>query len=209
MRNKYRTHEFAKRIGRSIATTRRWKREGKFTAKRPSCARRYFDESDVRIALGGAADNKDAVVYCRVSIAAHKDDLASQAAAMQAYCLAGRISVDQWIQEAGGDMNFKRKGFLEIIDRIQRGKIDKLIAAHKERLMRFGFDLFSPIAAENGREIVLGNQESLSPQQEMVEDLMAIVHTFSRRLYGMRKYKSDLKADFPKYKLAVPKEALQ
>jgi predicted site-specific integrase-resolvase len=43
------------------------------------------------------------------------------------------------------------------------------------------------IAQEAGCEIVVVNQESLSPQQEMVEDLMTIVHTFSCRLYGMRK----------------------
>ncbi|NWH07028.1 IS607 family transposase, partial [Desulfobacter latus] len=35
--------------------------------------------------------------------------------------------------------------------------------------------------------------ESLSPQQEMVEDLMAIIHTFSCRLYGLRKYKKKIK----------------
>ncbi len=41
------------------------------------------------------------------------------------------------------------------------------------------------------------NQQSLSPQQEMVEDLMTIVHTFSCRWYGLRKYKKVLKEDFP------------
>jgi len=48
-------------------------------------------------------------------------------------------------------------------------------------------------AKENGCEIVVVNQESLSPQQEMVEDLMAIIHTFSCRLYGLRKYKKEIK----------------
>ena len=75
--------------------------------------------------------------------------------------------------------------------------------------MRFGFDLFSHIAAENGCEIVVANQESLSPQQEMVEDLMAIVHTFSCRLYGMRKYHKVIKEDFPQFQLGTPKEELQ
>jgi len=75
--------------------------------------------------------------------------------------------------------------------------------------MRFGFDLFSHIAIENGCEIVVVNQESLSPQQEMVEDLMAIVNTFSCRLYGMRKYKTSISTDFPEYKLQSPKDTLQ
>lgn len=209
MSNNYRIHEFAKRLGRSTATIRRWEKEGKLVAKRLPSGHRYFDESDVRAMMGGAPEKKDTVVYCRVSSAGQKDDLASQVAAMESYCLAAAIPVDQWIQEVGGGMNFKRKHFLSIIDRIQRGEIARLLIAHKDRLMRFGFDLFHHIAAENGCEIVVVNQESLSPQQEMVEDLMAIVHTFSCRLYGMRKYKNQIKSDFPECKLTMPKEQLQ
>lgn len=48
-------------------------------------------------------------------------------------------------------------------------------------------------ACQNGCEIKVVNQESLSPQQEMVEDLMAIIHVFSCRLYGLRRYKKDIK----------------
>ena len=197
------------RVGRSTDTVRRWEREGKLIAKRLPSGQRYFDESDVRALMGGAPDKKDIVVYCRVSSAGQKDDLASQFAAMESYCLAGAIPVDVWIQEIGGGMNFKRKHFLSLVDRIQRGEIKKLLIAHKDRLMRFGFELFNHIAIENGCEIVVVNQESLSPQQEMVEDLMAIVHTFSGRLSGVRKYKKDIRQDFSQYKLAPVKDELQ
>ena len=57
----------------------------------------------------------------------------------------------------------------------------------------FGFEYFEHLAIKNGGEIIVVNQESLSPQQEAVEDLMAIIHTFSCRLYGLRKYKKDIK----------------
>ena len=53
------------------------------------------------------------------------------------------------------------------------------------------------------------NQESHSPQQEMVEDLMAIVHTFSGRLDGMRKYKKQLQDEFVEYKLGQIRDDLQ
>lgn len=205
----YRINEFAARVGRSVQTIRRWEREGKLTAKRLPSGHRYFDESDVRLLMGGTPDKKDVVVYCRVSSSGQKDNLASQLAAMQTYCLAAAIPVDQWIEEIGSGMNFKRKHFLSLMDRIQRGEIQKLLVAHKDRLMRFGFDLFHHIAIENGCEIIVVNQESLSPQQEMVEDFMAIVHTFSCRLYEIRKYKSTLHSDFPQYKLKTPKDALQ
>jgi len=70
------------------------------------------------------------------------------------------------------------------MSRISAGEIKSLLVAHKDRLCRFGFDFFEHMATESGCEIKVVNQESLSPQQEMVEDLMAIIHTFSCRLYG-------------------------
>lgn len=205
----YRINEFANRVGRSVQTVRRWEKEGKLQAKRLPSGHRYFDESDVRALMGIAPEKKDTVVYCRVSSASQKDDLASQVRAMEEYCRGAGIAVDVWVQEVGGGMNFKRKHFLHLVDRIQRGEIKKLLIAHKDRLMRFGFDLFHHMANENGCEIVVVNQESLSPQQEMVEDLMAIVHTFSCRLYGMRKYKKLIQEDFAEHKIDQVRDDLQ
>lgn len=206
MSKQYRINEFAKRIGRAPSTVRRWEREGKLTAKRMPSGHRYFDESDVRAMLGGAPEKRLTVVYCRVSSAGQKDDLESQIAAMEQYCRAGAIAVDEWVKEVGGGMNFKRKRFLDLLDRIQRGEVAKVLIAHKDRLVRFGFDLLEHLALEHGCEIVVVNQESLSPEQELVEDLLAIVHTFSCRLYGMRKYKKQIKEDYPDSK--EPKELL-
>jgi predicted site-specific integrase-resolvase len=206
MSKRYSIGEFAKRIGRSPQTIRRWETEGKLQPKRLPSGHRYFDESDVRLMLGGAPKTRDVVVYCRVSSAGQKDDLASQVSAMETYCLNAGIAVDEWVSEIGGGMNFKRKRFLALVDRIQRGEVRQLLIAHKDRLMRFGFDFFSHIAEENGCEIVVVNQESLSPEQELVEDLMAIVQTFSGRLTGMRKYKQQIKTDFAETPIRQPTE---
>ena len=173
MSKQYSIGEFAKRLGRSPQTIRRWEAEGKLQAKRLPSGHRYFDESDVRLMRGGAPKRRDVVVYCRVSSAGQKDDLASQVRAMEAYCLGAGIAVDEWIQEIGSGMSFKRKRFLSLVDRIQRGEVRLLLVAHKDRLMRFGFDLFAHIAAENGCEIVVVNQESLSPEQEMAAAVMS------------------------------------
>ncbi len=199
MSKKYRISEFAERIGKSTATVRRWEVEGKIKPKRHPSGQRYFDESDVQAMLGHPPPKRVTLVYCRVSSAAQKDDLALQCEAMEIYCRAAGITVDEWIKEIGGGMNFKRKQFLAILERILRGEVAKLIVAHKDRLMRFGFDLFQHLATEYGCSVEVVNQESLSPPQEMVEDLISIVHTFSCRLYGMRKYKSQIKHDFPDY----------
>ena len=49
----YRIYEIAQSIGRATSTIRRWEREGKLTAKRLPSGQRYYDESDVRLMLGG------------------------------------------------------------------------------------------------------------------------------------------------------------
>ena len=73
-------------------------------------------------------------------------------------------------------------------------KIERSIIAHKDRLSRFGFDYFEHYSTSNGCQIVVANQQSLSPEQEMIENLLTIVHSFSSRLYGLRKYKKILLA---------------
>ena len=189
----YRINEFAKRIGKSASTLRRWNTEGRLIAKRTLTGQRYYDESDVRKILGIKDIDRKTIVYCRVSSSNQKDDLKSQITAMEQFCLNCGIAVNEWIQEIGGGMNFKRKKFLFLMSRIATGEVEILIVAHKDRLCRFGFNFFEHMANENGCKIKVVNQESLSPQQEMVEDLMAIIHTFSCRLYGLRKYKKNIK----------------
>jgi len=201
MQNIYRVKEFAQRIGKSPDTLRRWDRQGKLKAKRSAGGHRYYDESDVRKALGieiPQADKKT-IVYCRVSSRSQLPDLKSQVEAMRSFCLGGGIAVDEWLEEIGGGMNFKRKEFLSLMDRIERGEISKLIVAHKDRLVRFGFDFFFIFSLHHGCSIIVANQEQLSPQQEMVEDLMAIVHCFSSRLYGLRNYKKKIKEAAEQY----------
>ena len=185
--------EFAQRVNVSISTLRRWDASGEFPAKKRPSGHRYYDESDVRNLLNlTPEEQRKVVVYCRVSSHGQKDDLMSQVAAMETYCLGAGIPVDDWIKEIGGGMNFKRKKFLALMDAIADGEVKHLIVAHKDRLVRFGFDLIQHLAERQGCKIEVVNQESLSPQEEMTEDLLSIVHTFSCRLYGMRKYTKEV-----------------
>ncbi|MEU2637339.1 IS607 family transposase [Micromonospora fulviviridis] len=190
----YRIGEFAKRVGRSVSTVRRWEAEGRIVARRLPSGQRYFDDSDVRRVLqpGFDVDRRKVVVYCRVSSPGQKSELASQVAAMEQFCLARGLAVDEWVSEVGGGMDLRRGKFLALMDAVDRGEVGTLVVAHTDRLARFGFDLVEHLAARGGCEIVVANQEFLSPQQELVEDLLAVVHTFSCRLDGLRRYEKEL-----------------
>lgn len=191
----YKPKEFAKKIGVSISTLRRWDKEGRLVPTRTATNHRVYTDDDIFKVLNLKKPNNQGkiVVYCRVSSHAQKDDLQSQLEAMQTFCLAQGIAVDEWHSEVGGCLNFKRKIFLSLMDRIEIGEIQTLYVAHKDRLARFGFDYFEHMANRHNCQIIVANQEKPSPQQELVEDMLTIIHSFSSWLYGLRKYKKQVK----------------
>jgi len=190
----YTPSEFGKKVGVTVHTLQRWDREGRLVAKRTHTNRRYYTEEDAQRVLGQSSKEQGiTVVYCRVSSVAQKPDLANQRRTLEQFCAARGMVVDEWIEEIGGGLNFKRKRFLKLIDRIVGGEVSTLVLAHEDRLARFGFDLMEHLCERVGCELVVMNTESLSPEREMVEDLMTIVHCFSSRLYGLRNYRKSLK----------------
>lgn len=181
---------FCKKVGISKDTARRWERMGKICPMRTEGGHRRYTDLDVAKALHiqVSEPEKRVVVYCRVSSSSQRDDLKNQEEYLSAFA-NGRGCVFEVVKEIGGGMNMSRPKFMEIVEGIIDGSVGTLIVAHKDRLARFGFDLVQNLADTYGCEIVVTDTESLSPQQEMVEDLMAIVHTYSCRLYGLRRYK--------------------
>jgi predicted site-specific integrase-resolvase len=208
MSNLLRVSEFADRIGRSASTVRRWEREGLISPGRTVSGQRYFTETDVLAVLrpGFGTTPRGVVVYSRVSSSGQRNDLASQVAAMERFCEGRGLAVTEWVSEVGGGMNFRRRKFLALLDKIIAGEVSTVVVAHQDRLARFGFELIEWLATKHGCEIIVANQETLSPQQELVEDLLAIVHVFSCRLYGLRRYEKQLKADG--VALALPAEVV-
>lgn len=75
------------------------------------------------------------------------------------------------------------------------GEIEEVVIAHRDRLCRFGFELIESIASRNHCRIVVLDESKLSPQEELVQDLLSIIHVFSCRLYGLRKYSRKVKED--------------
>lgn len=192
--NTYTIAQFSKMTGYAVKTLQRWDREGKLIPSRTPTNRRVYGDEHLRILRGLTVDqNRKTVVYMRVSSQAQKPDLKNQRGALEEFCIARGYSVDEWVEEIGSGLNFKRKKFLSLVSEMTTGRIERIIIAHKDRLVRFGFDLLSYLSSENSCEIVVLNTESLSPEQEMVQDLMTITHCFSARLYGLRSYRKALR----------------
>ena len=187
--------EFGKLIGISSSTLRRWEEEGKLIADRTLGNQRLYNENHLRVAMRlktGKTPNR-AIVYCRVSSSNQKDDLPVRSKRWSNFVSLAGVAITDSIQEVGGGLNFKRPKFLQIIQWAIQGEVKVLYVAHKDRLCRFGFELVEQILQWSGGKIVVANAETLSPQEELTQDLLSIVHCFSSRLYGLRKYKSKVK----------------
>lgn len=189
----YSIKEFSNLVGRSIKTLQRWDVEKTLIAHRNPKNRRYYTHDQYLNYIGVKADpDKKVVVYIRVSSSNQKTDLVSQKAALEQYCMACGYCIDEWISEIGSGLNYNRKNFNKLLEEVELGQVHKIIIAHKDRLIRFGFEWFENFARRHGTHIEVMNNESLSPEQEMTKDLLSIIHCFSSRLYGLRKYKTSI-----------------
>jgi len=190
------TGKAAKLLGVSVKTLQRWEREGRLIpVARTDSNRRLSTETQIREFIGLRQTNHaptTLVASCRVSSAAQRTDLANQRNVLEAFVAAKGLAGGECIEEIGGGLNFKRKRFLALMDAIGRREVTMLILAHRDRLTRFGVEWFEHDAQTHGCEVLVLTQERLSPEQEMVQDLMTIVHCFSSRLYGLRNYRKKL-----------------
>ena len=68
-------------------------------------------------------------------------------------------------------------------------KVDRIFILYKDRLTRFGFNYLKLICDKHNTEIViLSNQmDSKSLSEKLADDIISIIHSFSGKLYGMRK----------------------
>lgn len=190
----YSPKQFGQLIGRSVNTLQKWDRKGVLHAHRSPTNRRYYTH-DQYLAYRGllAPESGKVIVYARVSSAGQKPDLANQVAALRDYCERRGERPDEWIEEIGSGLNYQRKQFNRLMEQIELGQVRRLIIAHKDRLVRFGFEWFAAFCARHGTELLIVNGDTLSPEQELVQDLLSIVHVFSARLDGLRSYRKVLR----------------
>jgi len=194
MKTTYSPKEFGALIGRSTITLQRWDRGGRLRAHRsPVSNRRFYTHDQYLEYMGLQTESQQVViVYTRVSGKAQKPDLVNQVKALEQFCTEQALGVDEWMQDLGSGLNYKRKQFLRLFELIEQGRVKTLVIAHRDRLVRFGYEWFEAFCERHGTTIVVMNNEKLSPEREMVEDLLAIVTVFSARFHGLRSYKRTL-----------------
>lgn len=195
MNNNYKPKEFAELLNVSVLTLQRWDNAGKLKAFRTPTNRRYYTYEQYKEFKGITSSEKRTVIYTRVSTSNQKDDLKNQVEFLKQYANAKGIIVDEVIEDYGSGLNYNRKKWNKLINECMTSDITTIIITHKDRFVRFGFEWFERFLEKFNVKIVVVNNESLSPSEELVQDIISILHVFSCRIYGLRKYKKKIKED--------------
>lgn len=109
--------------------------------------------------------------------------------------MRGRFPDADIVQDIGSSLNNQRQGLKSILGRCVRGEKPRLVVAHQERLVRFGFERIEWLVPECGSELVVLSADQREPERELAEDLLAIVHVFAGKRYGRRHDKSKKNQD--------------
>lgn len=195
--NNYKPKDFSKLLNVSVKTLQRWDNDGILKAHRSPTNRRYYTY-DQYLQFKGIKvkdDTRKIVIYARVSTKNQKDDLKNQIIFLQQFCNAKGMIVNECIEDFGSGLNYNRKKWNKLLIDVMEQKIKTIIISHEDRFVRFGYDWFYNFCEKFNTEIIVVNNENLSPQEELVQDIISILHVFSCKLYGLRKYKKQIKED--------------
>lgn len=130
----------------------------------------------------------DVAIYARVSTMKQKNDLENQIKFLREYSVKNGNNPKYIFSDIASGMNENRKSLNELISEIIKGNISKVIISHKDRLTRFGYGYLENLFNRFGTEIEIVNlEDEKSFQDELTEDLIAIIHHFSMKFYGKRK----------------------
>ena len=131
------------------------------------------------------------VIYGRVSSMGQKEDLANQLSFLRDFANARGLIVEDVLTDIGSGLNYKRKKWNALLDDCFEGNVSTIIIAHKDRFVRFGYDWDASFLKKRGVEILVVKNNVLSPQQELFDDLISIIHVFSRRISGLLKIQKE------------------
>ncbi len=200
--------ELSRRFKVHVNTARNAANAGRLRSYRLNAAsfdgksHRRFKLEDVHEWLGLTAveqgscsgnDSKPTVVLCaRVSSSGQKEDLARQVQRLEAYANErwgeDGCTVHKYVRIASG-LNYNAPGLLSLVNDILNGKLNNafLVITHRDRLIRFGFNLLKAICETKGIQIVqIESEEPKSLIDELVADILSLSQVANMSIYGQR-----------------------
>lgn len=191
----YKTGELAKMIGKQTRTVQSYCIKGDINSIIIPSGKRIISRDEVIKYLRSSNllyedDNKIDLIYARVSTNEQKNrgDLDRQIDYIIREIIAKNPKNLKVFSEVGSGLNDNRTELKKLLDMVMNDEIDRIFILYKDRLTRFGFNYLEQICNKFGTKIIVISEEiqEKSIQEELAEDIISIIHSFSGKLYGMR-----------------------
>ena len=198
----YTTGETARYFNVTPHTIQEWDRQGKLHSQRTSTNRRAFTREEIIQQLQATGlyqeeqESKHDIIYARVSTKRQADqgDLDRQITSI--VTTQPGLTNLLVLKETGSGLNDKRKELTKLLNLILQDKVNRVYVTYKDRLTRFGYNYIQTLADAHNVQIITTNTEpTTSINEELVQDVMSLIASFSGRLYGLRSHKNKRKID--------------
>jgi putative resolvase len=173
--------QYAKQQGISYRTALRWFRAGTIKGYQAPTGTIIVTEGQT----APVASPEKVAIYARVSSPEHRDNLERQASRLTDYCVARGYQVAQVVKEIASGVNDSRPKLLALL---KDTSLTRIVVEHRDRLTRFGFHYLEALLHTQGRNIEVVNPAE-NDEEDLIADLVAIVYSFTARLYGQRRAK--------------------
>lgn len=203
----YKTGEVATLLGLTIPTVIRYCETGRIPFHKTEYGHRRILAEDVynylvsqNMMYDDTNSTKSDVIYARVSThkQAKRGDLERQVEKVKSYAIYQNVNNLIVKTDIASGLNDNRKNLLSLIDMVQKGQVSRIFVLYKDRLTRFGYNYLKKICDFHGVSIIVVSDEvdNKNQSEELVDDIIALIHSFSGKLYGLRhKIKKEIKCN--------------
>lgn len=148
-----------------------------------------YDPEEVFAILGKNKERYN-ITYSRVSLPKQKNDLKTQTKRLYDFAASNGYQIKEQIEDVKSGMSFgERKGFVKLLKKVTNYEVQNVIIEHKDRLVRFGFELVKLLFEKYGTNIIIISDDEVNKtyEQELTDDLLSIIHYYSMKSYSYRR----------------------
>ena len=191
----YRPGELAEMTGRTVRTIQNYCIDGRIKCKITEKGRRMIARDEMikhlrKCRMISREEARIDIAYVRVSTTVQKKrgELDRQTEYIIKEIVTRNPKNLKIFREVGSGMNDDRRELSKILNLVMEKKVDRIFILYRDRLTRFGFHYIEQICRKFGTriEVISDEMKTKSEHEELAEDIISIIHSFSGKLYGMR-----------------------
>lgn len=184
----YSVRELSEAMGVTPQTIHKWLKAGKIPSHKTPTGRSFFTDEDYTTIV--QPTRKQSWAHYARSSCGSKTALNNQLSTLE----KTYGTPTHTIKDSASGLNENRKGLQKLLDLAKNHEITDIAITSEDRLTRFGYEYLKRYLEDNNVTIhVHGEKSEKAPEQELIDDFMALLASFSGRYYHLRSKENEKK----------------